>query len=166
MDEDLLELLAVMAGFIVIFIGLPLAIVLTITGCIAYSRTKKWDRERNQRTIKLESEPLVGRASTSSEDEDEFYDTEDEEEHTKRKAEEDADNLLTFRQKFRKEFGKCWKGKNMEEMRKEKEREERRQLAKAVAKELDRRDRRRERAALKKMGEDAAELESLPPYKS
>jgi hypothetical protein len=165
MDEDLLELLIVMTGFIVIFVGLPLAIVLTITASIAYSRTKKWDRERNQRTTKLESEPLVGRTSTSSEDEDEFYDTEDEEEHNKRKAEEDADSLLTFRQKFRKEFGKCWKGRNMEEMRKEKEREERRKLAKAVAKELDRRDRRRERAAMRKM-QDAAELESLPPYKS
>lgn len=157
MDEDLLEMLVVMAGFLVLFVGLPLTIVLTITASIAYSGTKKWDRERNQQTVGLESTPLV----TSEEDDDDFYDTEDEEENNKRKAEEEADKHLTFRQKWRKEFGKCWKGRNMVELQKEKEREERKKLAKAVAKELDRRERRRERAALRKTNEEA----ELPPYK-
>ena len=75
----------------------------------------------------------------------EFYDTDDENEANERKAEEARDNLLTFGQKWRKEFGRCWKGKGVVQLQKEREREERRKLARAVAKELERRERRRAR---------------------
>lgn len=148
MDEDLIVFGAVM----VLFLAFPFFIVVSITGCIAYSRTKAWDKSRNQGSLSLESSRLV------EDDESDFIDTDDEEEHNKRKAEEEADKLLTFRQKFNKEFKKCWNGKGRDEIVKSKEREERRKLAKAVARELDRRERRRARQAAKGQAED------LPPY--
>ena len=151
MDEDLIAFGIVM----VLFLSFPLLIVFSITGCIAYSRTKAWDKARNQGSISLEASRLVENAD---DDESDFVDTDDEEEHNKRQAEEEADKSLTFNQKFRKEFRKCWNGKGREEIVKNKEREERRKLAKAVARELDRRERRKARQAAKGQAED------LPPY--
>ncbi|KAH7348241.1 hypothetical protein BKA66DRAFT_432230 [Pyrenochaeta sp. MPI-SDFR-AT-0127] len=152
MDEDLIAFGIVM----VLFLSFPVFIVLGITGCVAYSRTKAWDKSRNQATVGLEATPLVDPADEESD----FYDTEDEEAQTKQKAEDQADNFLTFNQKFRKEFRKVWNGKGREDIVKQREREERRKLAKAVARELDRRDRRRERQAAK-----GVESVDLPPYK-
>ncbi|KAF2133057.1 hypothetical protein P153DRAFT_283733 [Dothidotthia symphoricarpi CBS 119687] len=150
MDEDLLAFGAVM----VFFLSMPLIAVLSVTSCIAYSRTKAWDKTRNQQAVALESEPLV------DDDDDSAYDTEDEEEQTKRKAEDEADRFLTFGQMYRKNFRKVWSGKNRVDIVKEREREERKKLAKAVAREMDRRERRRARKA------EQAQVESLPPYKN
>ncbi|KAJ4348736.1 uncharacterized protein N0V89_010114 [Didymosphaeria variabile] len=146
MDEDLIAL-CFMVGLLIVF---PLSILTLVLGSVAYSRTKAWDRERNQKSTAQES--LLNK----DDDDSEFYDTDDEAEADERKAEEARDAMLTFGQKWRKEFGKAWKGKGMAQMLKEKEREERRKLAKAVAKELDRRERRAARKAEKKEG--------LPPY--
>ncbi|KAL1602600.1 hypothetical protein SLS60_006016 [Paraconiothyrium brasiliense] len=146
MDEDLIAL-CFMVGLLIVF---PLSVVTLVLGSVAYSRTKAWDRERNQRTSAQES--LLNK----DDDDSEFYDTDDEAEANERKAEETRDAMLTFGQKWRKEFGKAWKGKGMAQMQKEREREERRKLAKAVAKELDRRERRAARKAERKEG--------LPPY--
>ena len=154
MDDDMQDL-AVFAGVMVLFLSMPIIIVLSITGCVAYSRTKAWDKTRNQGALNLESTRLV---DTPSDDESDFVDTDDEAEHHKRVAEVESDKSLTFNQKFRKEFRKCWSGKGREEVVKEKEREERRKLAKAVARELDRRERRRARRAAK------GQVEELPPY--
>ncbi|OAL06893.1 hypothetical protein IQ06DRAFT_288730 [Phaeosphaeriaceae sp. SRC1lsM3a] len=151
MDEDLIAFGIVM----VLFLSFPFFIVMSITGCVAYSRTKAWDKSRNQGAITLESTRLVdGR----DDDESDFVDTDDEDDYNKRKAEEEADKTLTFNQKFRKEFKKCWNGKGREDMVKTKEREERRKLAKAVARALDRRERRRARQAAQ------GQAEELPPY--
>lgn len=151
MDEDLIAFAVVM----VLFLSFPLLIVFSITSCIAYSRTKAWDKTRNQGVISLESTRLV---DNPKDEESDFVDTDDEEEHNQRKAEEEADKTLTFRQKYRNEFKKCWNGKGREEIVKNKEREERRKLAKAVAREMDRRERRKARQAAKGQTED------LPPY--
>jgi hypothetical protein len=151
MDEDLIAFGIVM----LVFLSMPFFFVMSITGCIAYSRTKAWDKSRNQGAITLESTRLVDNAD---DDESDFVDTDDEDDHNKRKAEEEADKTLTFNQKFRKEFKKCWNGKGREDVIKIKEREERRKLAKAVARALDRRERRRARQAAQGQTED------LPPY--
>lgn len=150
MDEDLIAFGIVM----VLFLSFPVLVVLSITGCVAYGRTKAWDKSRNQATVGLEGTPLVN----SAEEESDFYDTDDETEHNKRKAEDEADRFLTFNQKFRKEYRKVWSGKGREDVVKQKEREERRKLAKAVARELDRRERRRARQVAQ------GEPEDLPPY--
>lgn len=154
MDEDLIALGIVM----MLFIAFPFLLVLSITGCVAYSRTKTWDRERNQRALSLESEN--NRLVEDEDEESEFYDTDDEEEHNKRKAEEEVEKHMTFNQKFGKEFRKVWSGKAKEDILKQKEREERRNLAKAVARELARIERRKARKAAK-----GAKFEDLPPYK-
>jgi hypothetical protein len=151
MDEDLIAFAIVM----VLFLMMPFGLVMGITGCVAYSRTKAWDKSRNQGAITLESTRLV---ENPEDDESDFVDTDDEDDHNKRKAEEEADKTLTFNQKFRKEFKKCWNGKGREDMVKTKEREERRKLAKAVARALDRRERRRARQAAQ------GQAEELPPY--
>lgn len=151
MDEDLIAFGIVMVAFL----SMPLILVLSITGCIAYSRTKAWDKTRNQGAISLESSRLV---ENPEDDESDFVDTDDEDDHNKRKAEEESDKTLTFKQKFRKEFKNCWNGKGRDEMVKIKEREERRKLAKAVAREMDRRERRRARQAAR------GQAEELPPY--
>ena len=151
MDEDLVAFGIVM----VLFLSFPFFIVMSITGCVAYSRTKAWDRTRNQGAITLESTRLVeGR----DDDESDFVDTDDEDDYHTRKAEDEADKSLTFNQKFRKEFSKCWNGKGREDIVKNKEREERRKLAKAVARALDRRERKRARLAAQ------GQADELPPY--
>ena len=153
MDEDLIAFGIVM----VLFLSFPFLIVLSITGCVAYGRTKAWDKSRNHRAVSLESE---NNRLVESDEESDFYDTDDETEHNERKAEEEADKLLTFKQKFRKEFKKVWTGKGNKDVMKQKEREERKKLAKAVAREMSRIERRRARQATK-----GAESEDLPPYK-
>lgn len=153
MDEDL----AVGLLFIVLFLTFPFLLVLSILSCIAYSRTRAWKKEQ----IRLQSadnEPLV-----TPEEEEDFLDTDDEEDHKKQKAEELADRNLTTRQKFRKEFGKAWRGNGMNTL-KQREREERRKLAKAVAREIERRDRRRERES--RQAGSSADGDLLPRYEA
>ncbi|KAL6706846.1 hypothetical protein ACN47E_004989 [Coniothyrium glycines] len=153
MDEDLIAFGIVM----VLFLSFPFLIVLGITGCVAYGRTKAWDKARNQRAVSLEGET---NRLVEEDDESDFYDTEDEEEHNQRKAEEEADKFLTFRQKYRKEFRKVWSGKGKGDVLKQREREERRKLAKAVAREMARIERRKARKAAQ-----VGQTEDLPPYK-
>jgi hypothetical protein len=151
MDEDLIAFGIVM----VLFLSVPAMIVCSITGCVAYGRTKAWDRARNQGAITLESTSLV---ENHDDDESDFVDTDDEDDYNKRKAEEEAEKTLTFKQKFWKEFKKCWNGKVSSELVKTKEREDRKKLAIAIAKVLDRRERRRARKAAQ------GQAEELPPY--
>jgi hypothetical protein len=152
MDEDLIAFGIVM----VLFLSVPVMITCSITGCVAYGRTKAWDRARNQGAITLESTRLV---ENSDDDESDFVDTDDEDDYNKRKAEEEAEKSLTFKQKFWKEFKKCWNGKVGSELVKTKEREDRKKLAIAIAKVLDRRERRRARKAAAK-----GQADELPPY--
>jgi hypothetical protein len=149
MDDDLIAFGVIMLGFL----SMPFLVVLGVTGCVAYSRTKAWDKTRNQGAISLESSRLV-----DEDEESDFLDTDDENDHIQRKTEEESDKSLTFNQKFRKEFKKCWNGKGREDIINTKVREERRKLAKAVAREMDRRERRRARKAASGQSED------LPPY--
>ncbi|KAF1942662.1 hypothetical protein EJ02DRAFT_453986 [Clathrospora elynae] len=149
MDEDLIA-----AGIVMLlFLSFPFITVLCITGCVAYSRTKAWDKTRNQRAVSLEAET---NRLVESDAESDFYDTDDETEHKERKAEEESDRFSTFNQKFRKEFRKVWTGKGKIDVMKQKEREERRKLAKAVAREMVRLERSKARQARK--------AEDLPPY--
>jgi len=156
MDEDIIAMCVVMT----MLLAFPLSVVLFTTGCIAYARTKKWDKERTLKTANLESE--TNTLLDDDSDDDDFLDTDDEDDHNARKAEEEQDRFLTFNQMWRKEFKKVWSGKNAKQLIKEREREERRKLAKAVAQELDRRERRR----AKKAAREAGEGEALPPYKN
>lgn len=156
MDEDLIAFGIVM----LLFLSFPFLTVLSITGCVAYSRTKAWDKARNQRAVSLESSETNRLVTEAEDSESDFYDTDDEEEHNQRQAEEEADKHLTFGQKYRKEFKSVWTGKGKTDVLKQKEREERRKLAKAVARELDRRERRKARAAAKK----GASEDFLPAY--
>lgn len=152
MDEDLVFFIC----FMFVFVSIPFGVILLTTSCVAYSRTKKWDKERNLKIVNAESsDPLM-------DEEDELLDTDDEEEYAAKKAEEENDKNLTFKQKFRKEFRAVWSGKGREQIIKDKERDERRKLAKAVAKELDRRERRRARKAERQAGFEAAP----PSYKN
>jgi hypothetical protein len=130
MDEDLIAFGIVM----MLFLAVPVMITCSITGCVAYGRTKAWDRARNQGAITLESTRLV---ENPDDDESDFVDTDDEDDFNKRKAEEEAEKTLTFNQKFRKEFKKCWSGKVSSELVKTKEREDRKKLAIAIAKVLE-----------------------------
>lgn len=154
MDEDILAFIAVMA----LFISFPVAVALSVTGCVAYSRTKAWEKKRALKAANVETNRLV---DSNSDDDSELFDTDDEEEHNARKAEEMAEDHMTFNQKLRKEFRKVWSGKGAQELQKQKEREERRKLAKAVAKELDRRERRR----VRKAESGAVGGEKLPAYR-
>ncbi|EOA80681.1 hypothetical protein ACJQWK_09659 [Exserohilum turcicum] len=154
MDEDLIAF----GIFMLLFLSFPFLTVVSITGCVAYSRTKAWDKARNQRAVSLESSE-TNRLVAQDDDESDYYDTEDEEEHSKRQAEEEADKDISFNHKFRKEFRNVWMGKGKADVLKQKEREERRKLAKAVARELDRRDRRKARAANR-----VQSSEDLPAY--
>ncbi|CAA9964625.1 hypothetical protein PTMSG1_07984 [Pyrenophora teres f. maculata] len=156
MDEDLIAFSIVM----LLFLSFPFLTVLSITGCVAYTRTKAWDKARNQRAVSLESSETNRLVAEVNDSESDFYDTDDEEEHNQRQADEEADKHLTFGQKFRKEFKSVWTGKGKTDVLKQKEREERRKLAKAVARELDRRERRKARAAAKKGDSD----DMLPAY--
>lgn len=154
MDEDLLAMLLVLG----LFVSFPIAVVAFTTGCIAYSRTKAWDKERNLKAVNAEASTLLPDADSD----DDYLDTDDEAEQTARKTEEENDKFLTFGQMYRKQFRKVWSGKNAQQIVKEREREERRKLAKAVAKEIDRRERRRARKA-----ERQASFEAAPPsYKN
>jgi hypothetical protein len=143
MDEDIFAFCA----FLVIGISWPISVVLIITSCVAYSRTKKWDKNRNLKAANIETNRLV---EPTSDDESDFFDTDDENDYNTRKTEELAESHMTFGQKWRKEFRKVWSGKGAEQIKREKEREERNKLAKAVAKELDRRERRKARSAERK----------------
>ncbi|KAH9860824.1 hypothetical protein J1614_012157 [Plenodomus biglobosus] len=155
MDEDLIAFACVM----VLFLAFPFLTVLGITGCVAYGRTKAWDKARNQRAVSLEGSE-TNLLVDNDENESDAYDTDDETEAKTRKAEEEADKFLTFNQKFGKEFRKVWSGKGRVDVMKQKEREDRRKLAKAVARELERIERRKARAAAR-----ATESGDLPPYK-
>lgn len=153
MDEDLIAL-CVMVALLLVF---PFSVVAFTLGLVAYSRTKAWDKARSQKAANLESSTLL-----SGDDDSEFDDTDDEAERSERKAEEQRDAFLTFGQKWRKEFVKCWKGKGAAQLQKDREREERRKLAKAVAKELQRMERRK----LRKAEREAMADHGLPPYKN
>lgn len=169
MDEDLIAGLA----FIFLFLCFPLIFILSITACIAGSRTRAWKKEQAVRLQKLsspENEALVLEEEQEDDLEDDFLDTEDEEDYKTKKAEEEADRHLTPRQKFRKEFKKVWGGKGAKNELREREREERRKVAKAVAREIERLERRRARrnggggAGAGSSSEAAAAGDLLPRY--
>ncbi|CAN9241217.1 unnamed protein product [Alternaria alternata] len=109
-------------------------------GYKAYKRTKAWHKCRDQHFIDTQS-PETIRCLLEKNSDVEFYDTEDEEEHHQRKAEEKADKHLTFYGKLWKEFRNQQSGKIGFDEVKKKDREERRKLAKAVVRELDLRER-------------------------
>jgi len=156
MDEDLVFSIL----FICVFITFPFALMLSVTACIAGSRTRAWKKKQAAQAINLEAEaePLA----PTEEEEDDFLDTEDEADYHAQKAEERADMHLTPRQKFRKEFKKAWSGNGKTALQ-QKEREDRRKLAKAVAREVERRERRRARQE-SHAGPSSTEGEGLPSY--
>ncbi|KAH7136190.1 hypothetical protein B0J11DRAFT_179932 [Dendryphion nanum] len=156
MDEDIIA----MCVMLTLFVLFPLGVAMSITSCIAYSRTKAWDKARTLKTANLESSSTL---LEHSDDESDFYDTDDETEHNERKAEEDSEQNFTFNQKWRKEFRKTWSGKGTKQILLDKEREERKKLAKAVAREMDRRERRRVKKAAREAGQ-SKEADALPPY--
>lgn len=163
MDEDYVALIL----FISLFLTFPFVLITGILSCIACSRTRAWKKEQRKRRFQNlsqspDNESLV---ESEEEEEDDFLDTEDEEDQKKAKAEELADRNLTTRQKFRKEFGRAWKG-NVQDLQKQKEREERRKLAKAVAREIERQERRARRQERRAGAGSSADGDLLPRYEA
>ncbi|KAJ9656695.1 hypothetical protein H2198_004814 [Neophaeococcomyces mojaviensis] len=127
---------------------MPFILVLSITGCIAYSNTRTWQKEKARRLHDAESrDPLVSKSQSSFEEIEDFLDSEDEAEYREKQeeeAEEEAEWKLTTKQKFNKEFKKCWTGKaKAEKEREKKEKEERRKIAKEVVREMMRLEKKR-----------------------
>jgi len=159
MDDDTIMLISVGCA-VGIVLALPFTLIASIHGCIAYSRTRKWQKQRSAlQSVSMDGteEPLVGAEGSD----DDFEDTEDEAERATRDEEERKDRTLTFGQKFRSEYKKCWSGKTAQALQKEKERKDRRELAKEVAKELERRERRRAKRSARGLNSEA---ETLPLY--
>lgn len=160
MDDDTLDLIMVFA-FMLVVLALPLIIIFSISLAITYNKTVAWDKARKEKQARIdaiEEQPLVDEESDLD-----FVDTEDEEDYRKSKIEAENDDMLTFKQKFWKEWKKP-AAQNAKDEQKKKEREERRKLAKAVARQLDRLQRRRD-------GPSQAGLSSqadteLPTYKT
>lgn len=134
----------IVVGCILAFILCPTLILFLFFSCLdgykAYKRTKAWHKCRDQHFIDTQS-PETIRCLPEKNSDLKFYDTEDEEEHHQRKAEEKADKHLTFYGKLWKEFRNQQSGKIGSDEMKKKDREERRKLAKAVVRELDLRER-------------------------
>ena len=122
-------------GFLLLVVAVPFAFVSCIVSCGAFAKTKKWDRQRRDQ---VEEERLV------EEPEDDFLDTEDEEDYNTQKAEETAEQNMTFWQKFGVEYKREMNGSNSRRLAKKKEREEKKKMAKAVARQVDRLQRRRD----------------------
>ncbi|KAB2108736.1 hypothetical protein AG0111_0g2462 [Alternaria gaisen] len=134
----------IVGGFLAFILCSTLATFLffsSLDGYHAYKRTKAWEKCRDQHYNTQSSETTHCVPEKSSDLE--FYDTEDEEEHYQRKAEEEADKHLTFYGKFWKEFQNQASGKIGSDEMKKRDREERKKLAKAVVRELDLRERKK-----------------------
>ncbi|CAN9166743.1 unnamed protein product [Alternaria sp. RS040] len=136
----------IVVGCILAFTLCPTLILFLFFSCLdgykAYKRTKAWDKSRHQHSINTQPSETI-RCLPEKDGDLEFYDTEDEEEHHQRKAEEKADQHLTFYGKFWKEFRYQTSGKIGSDEIKKRDREERRKLAKAVVRELDLRERKK-----------------------
>lgn len=152
--------------FLVVVLSLPLS----LSACIAASRTRTWAKEKTGRNYTqlsssdLEADPLV-----DSDAEDDFLDAEDEEYYNAKRQqkqrerdEEQADRALSTRAKFFKEWAKCWKGPNPEQRRLQeqelKAQDERRKIAREAVREYLRIERRKARKAALKQGGDNMEL--------
>jgi signal transduction histidine kinase len=172
MDEETVFGLLVFLFFLTI-----LTLPLSITACIAASTTRRWSKEKARRFRQgtLEAEPFVEDSDSELADED-ILDSEDEEYYTakreqkqKEREERQKDWQLTAKQKFFKEYKKCWTGPagGRDQLAKEKEmkdQEERRKIAREAVREYLRLERKRARKGqmAKKEGADAMEL---PSYK-
>jgi len=153
------------------FLSLPVIIILSVTGCIAYSNTRTWQKEKSKRLLDAESlDPLVSKQTTETDDleQQDLLDSEDEAEYREKQeeeAEKEADWKLTPRQKFKKEFKKCWSGKaNVEKEREKTAREERRKVAKEVVREMMRLERKMGRKMQFAFGGSDDDA-TLPTYK-
>lgn len=117
----------------------PLLVLLSITLITAAVRTRKWQKTKLRR-LSPESNPLHPTGSDS--EDEEILDSEDEQARTDKldaKREEEADMLLTTKEKFKKEMWRGWSGggrKEMERKKRENERSERKKLAKEIVREM------------------------------
>jgi biopolymer transport protein ExbB/TolQ len=137
-----------------LFLLWPFIALSIINAIVSYRRTRKWDKARKQTDTELEAVNTL----LSPDEETDFLDTDDENEYNERKAEEENDRYLNFRQKWWKEFKSGISSKKAKREAEKKEREERRKLAKAVARELERE--RRGTTNSEGVGQDE---EALPP---
>ena len=156
-----------LAIFLVLMVGTPFALIASIGACVACHRTRKWQKEKTRREANPDAD--VEMNALVEEEEDTDLDSEDEAQLAAEKEEESPDWDLTPRQKFRKEFKKAMKGKNVAIEAKKREREERAKVAKAVAKQIlrmERRRQRREEQASSSSGQTATNdnEDSLPSY--
>jgi biopolymer transport protein ExbB/TolQ len=149
MDADILFMSLFFAGLITFILSIPAS----ITACIAWSNTKKWNREKNQTSDTEEAARLVD----EPDDEQDFIDEEDEAFHRAKdeqkrveREEREADLQITTTQKFFKEWKKIWNGVGAERVQREreiKEGDERRKIAREAVREYLRIERRRARKA-------------------
>jgi biopolymer transport protein ExbB/TolQ len=160
MDADILFMFLFFAGLITFVLSIPAS----ITACIAWSNTKKWNKEKLQISDIEEAGRLVEES-----DEEDYLDEEDEAFHQLKaeqkrveQEEREADLQLTTTQKFLKEWKKCWNGVGSERVQREreiKEGEERRKIAREAVREYLRIERRRARKA-----QSTKEGMELPTY--
>jgi signal transduction histidine kinase len=176
MDEDV-----AFGIFFVIFLLVVLTLPLSITACVAASATRKWSKEKTHRVqsgIALEESDFLVSDADSDNDPDDCLDSEDEEYYSarreqKRREQEEkiTDQQLSTREKFFKEWKKCWRGppgtkEQLTRERELKETEERRKIAREAVREYLRMERRKERKArqeqvAKKQRDEAT---GLPTY--
>lgn len=174
--EEEVSVILVLLGFLFAFLAIPFLLICSIQTCVAYSRTRKWQKAKAKAQADSplpESANLV--ASTDADSESELDPEDSGDEAVLQQREEERNDLtLTFRQKFRKEFGRAMKGdqKLVEREKKLNERKERRRLAKEVAREMVRMERRKQGKTTESDG-DADQLSSgkgsegyLPSYHS
>lgn len=174
MDND--DIFAICA--LLLLFTSPLLLVVTITLCIAYARTRAWQlataTSRLSSPSTLESHPLTSQSSADADNISELVsdsdsDDEDAQAAKKEQAEREEEYGMTARQKFRKEFAKCWTGAGARALREKREkegREERRKIAREVAREVARLERKRARKVLREREQAGSSVlgDGLPSY--
>lgn len=172
MDDD-----TIFGVFFVFFLLFVVSLPVTITACIAASKTRKWAKDNNRARTRAastntdadaENDPLA--EDSEDELEVEFLDSEDEEYYVarreqkrKERAKREADLLLSTRRKFIKEWKQCWTGpyataKERVEEQKMKEHTERRKIAREAVREYLREERKKARKTQKLQEEVSMEL--------
>lgn len=174
MDEDLVFGLC----FLLAIFLLPVLLVTTILSICAAVETRSWQKKKALRLQNSDvSDSLINKTSSDSDSDSdvEILDSEDEAEKQDRidaKQEEEAEWLLTTKEKFFKELSKAFRGRGAkiaERLRLKKEREERRKLAKDVVKVMRRYERRQakleRRAVQAGTSSGVNKEEGLPTYR-
>lgn len=172
--DEILAFLLIAFGTLGVFIGIPFLFIFLISSWTAYSRTIKWQKEKEKRIAAAEPDVEMDRL-VSDEEEEEPLDSEDEAEINARKEEVKEDWNLTFSQKWKAELREIWTGTRARKAAENRAREEAAKQARQVARDILRFERRQERKNKRAQGGKAQEAKedavkepdhTLPTYES